>query len=153
MWLTTTILANIIHIFPSTTPWPRVIAKEEAMNEKKVNSPSSISQASTIEEIAEYWNKHSLAEEWDNTKDVIFEVRTELDRIAAEGYQFYADESIDFADTTIAVPSDIDYTPLNAEKPPSMGSTMPETNADAGVSSHKTAPSKSSGSPKRPAGV
>jgi len=123
------------------------------MNEKKSNSPSSISQASTIEEIAEYWDEHSLAEEWGNTKDVVFELRTELDRIAAEGYQFYADESTDFANVITAVLPDIYHTPLNAEKPPSMGSTMPETKEDAGLSSHNTAPSRSSGSPKRPAGV
>ena len=44
-------------------------------------------------------------------------------------------------------------TPLNAEKPPSIGTTIPVTNADAGETNHKTAPSKSSGVPKRFIGV
>jgi len=44
-------------------------------------------------------------------------------------------------------------TPLNAEKPPSMGITTPVTNADAGDSSQSTAPVRSSGWPNRPMGV
>jgi hypothetical protein len=45
------------------------------------------------------------------------------------------------------------YTPLNAEKPPSTGTTIPVTNADAGLTSHNSVPTKSSGAPKRAIGV
>src|SRR5947209_3951994 len=45
------------------------------------------------------------------------------------------------------------HTPPNAEKPPSTGTTIPVTNAEAGERSHRTVPSKSSGSPKRFIGV
>lgn len=45
------------------------------------------------------------------------------------------------------------YTPLNAEKPPSMGITVPVTNAEADEISHRVAPSRSSGVPKRFIGV
>src|ERR1019366_10197246 len=44
-------------------------------------------------------------------------------------------------------------TPENAEKPPSTGTTIPVTKADAGDRSHSTAPSRSSGWPNRPIGV
>ena len=46
-----------------------------------------------------------------------------------------------------------DYTPPNAEKPPSTGTTTPVTKADAGDNNHSTVPIKSCGSPKRPIGV
>jgi hypothetical protein len=36
---------------------------------------SSISKARTAEEIAEYWDSHSLANHWDETHEVEFEVR------------------------------------------------------------------------------
>ena len=38
---------------------------------------SSISKASTWEEIAEFWDTHSLADYWDETHEVEFEVRVE----------------------------------------------------------------------------
>ena len=44
-------------------------------------------------------------------------------------------------------------TPLKAEKPPSMGTTMPVTNEEAGEISQTMVLIKSCGSPKRPAGV
>lgn len=40
------------------------------------NSPrTTISQVTTPEEIGEFWNTHSLAEYWDETYEVEFEVR------------------------------------------------------------------------------
>ena len=36
---------------------------------------TSISQARTLEEIAEFWDSHSLADYWDETHEVEFEVR------------------------------------------------------------------------------
>src|SRR5215203_1507478 len=45
------------------------------------------------------------------------------------------------------------YTPLKAEKPPSTGTTIPLTKAEAGLQSQIRVPPNSSGFPKRPAGV
>jgi hypothetical protein len=36
---------------------------------------TSISNARSIEEIAEYWDNHSLADVWDQTYDVDFEIK------------------------------------------------------------------------------
>ena len=36
---------------------------------------TSISEAETLEEIAEFWDTHSLADYWDQTHEVEFEVR------------------------------------------------------------------------------
>ena len=38
-------------------------------------SVTSISKARTLEEIADYWDSHSLADHWDQTHEVEFEVR------------------------------------------------------------------------------
>ena len=45
------------------------------MSENKNDQPSSISNAGSIEEIAEYWDNHSLADHWEQTHEVDFEVR------------------------------------------------------------------------------
>jgi hypothetical protein len=45
------------------------------MNESKDNKLTGISKAGTVEEIAEFWDSHSLADYWDQTKEVEFEVR------------------------------------------------------------------------------
>ena len=47
------------------------------MNENKETQPTSISQASTIEEIANFWDNHSLADHWDQTHEVEFELRAQ----------------------------------------------------------------------------
>lgn len=36
---------------------------------------TSISKARSLDEIAEYWDSHSLADHWDETAEVEFEVR------------------------------------------------------------------------------
>jgi len=45
------------------------------MKENNDTQLTSISKASTLEEIAEFWDTHSLADYWDKTHEVEFEVR------------------------------------------------------------------------------
>ena len=45
------------------------------MDEDKRAQLSSISQADSLEEIADFWDTHSLDEYWDQTQEVEFEVR------------------------------------------------------------------------------
>ena len=53
---------------------------EEDMNESDKPRMTSISKAQTIEEIAEFWDTHSLADYWDQTHEVDIEVRAERRR-------------------------------------------------------------------------
>ena len=41
---------------------------------------TSISKASTLEEITDFWDTHSLADYWDQTHEVEFEVRAQRRR-------------------------------------------------------------------------
>ncbi|MFH0948535.1 MAG: hypothetical protein V1833_06030 [Elusimicrobiota bacterium] len=50
------------------------------MNKSKNTQLSGISKASTIEEIAGFWDTHSLANYWNHTSEVEFEVRAECRR-------------------------------------------------------------------------
>lgn len=52
-----------------------IAAGEDDMNENDDGQESSISKAGTTEEIAEFWDNHSLADHWDQTKEVEFDVR------------------------------------------------------------------------------
>jgi len=45
------------------------------MSEKNDIRLTSISRAQTLEEIAEFWDTHSLADYWDQTYEVKFEIR------------------------------------------------------------------------------
>ena len=45
------------------------------MSENSDTEKSSISKARTPEEIADYWDSHSLANHWEQTHEVEFEVR------------------------------------------------------------------------------
>ncbi len=45
------------------------------MKKNKDTKLTSISMAKNIEEIAEFWDTHSLADYWDETEEVEFEVR------------------------------------------------------------------------------
>lgn len=45
------------------------------MREDKNKQVTSISKARTLEEIADFWDTHSLADHWDETHEVDFEVR------------------------------------------------------------------------------
>ena len=51
---------------------------------------TSISKASTVEEIADFWDEHDLDAYWDETEDVTFEVRARQRRrvtLAPEIYE------------------------------------------------------------------
>ena len=45
------------------------------MSEDNDAQQTSISNARSIEEIGEYWDSHSLADHWDQTREVEFEIR------------------------------------------------------------------------------
>jgi hypothetical protein len=45
------------------------------MSESKDEKTTSVSKARTLEEIADFWDTHSLADFWDETHEVEFEVR------------------------------------------------------------------------------
>ena len=51
---------------------------------------TSISKVSTLEEIAEFWDTHSLDDYWDETRDVTFEVRAERRRRITLDPEVYA---------------------------------------------------------------
>jgi len=50
------------------------------MSESEETQLTSISQARTLDEIADFWDTHSLAEYWDQTHEVDFEVRAKRRR-------------------------------------------------------------------------
>jgi hypothetical protein len=45
------------------------------MSENNDDQRSSISNARSTQEIGEYWDSHSLADHWDQTYEVEFEIR------------------------------------------------------------------------------
>ena len=45
------------------------------MSESNNPQVTPISKASTLEEIADFWDTHSLADHWDQTSEAEFEVR------------------------------------------------------------------------------
>ena len=50
------------------------------MNENNDAKRTSISKTDRLEEIAEFWDTHSLADYWDDTHEVDFEVRAKQRR-------------------------------------------------------------------------
>ena len=50
------------------------------MKENKDEQFTNISKAKTLEEIADFWDTHSLADHWDETHEVDFEVRMQRKR-------------------------------------------------------------------------
>ncbi len=50
------------------------------MSENNAAAMTSISKATTLEEIADFWDAHSLADYWDQTYEVEFEVNAERRR-------------------------------------------------------------------------
>lgn len=50
------------------------------MNKDNNSRQSSISRSRSLEEIAEFWDTHSLADYWDQTHEVEFEVRAKRRR-------------------------------------------------------------------------
>jgi len=51
---------------------------------------TSISQSQTFEEIAEFWDSHSLADYWEQTREVEFEVRARRRRRITLDPEVYA---------------------------------------------------------------
>lgn len=50
------------------------------MKEKDNIQQTSISKARSLEEIADFWDTHSLADYWDQTREVEFEIRAKRRR-------------------------------------------------------------------------
>ena len=50
------------------------------MSESRHEKRTSISEARTLEEIGNFWDEHSLADYWDQTRQVEFEVRAKRRR-------------------------------------------------------------------------
>ncbi len=50
------------------------------MSESDDTQITSISKARTLEEVADFWDTHSLADYWDQTHEVEFEVRAKRRR-------------------------------------------------------------------------
>jgi len=50
------------------------------MSENKSEPTTRISKTRTLEEIADFWDTHSLADYWDQTHEVEFEVRAKRRR-------------------------------------------------------------------------
>lgn len=60
------------------------------MSKSDVTQVTSISKARTLEEIAEFWDTHSLADYWDQTHEVEFEVRAKRRRRVTLDPDIYA---------------------------------------------------------------
>jgi len=61
------------------------------MNENDDAQLTPISRARTPEEIAEFWDSHSLADYWDETHEVEFEIRAKRRRRITLYPQVYAE--------------------------------------------------------------
>ena len=61
------------------------------MSESNDTQMSSISKAQTLEEIADFWDTHSLADYWDQTQEVTFEVRAQRRRRVTLDPDIYAE--------------------------------------------------------------
>jgi len=61
------------------------------MNENDDAQLTPISKARTPEEIGEFWDRHSLADYWDETHEVEFEVRAERRRRITLDPEVYAE--------------------------------------------------------------
>ena len=60
------------------------------MNEPENIPRTSISKARTLEEIADFWDTHSLDDYWDQTHEVTFEVRAQRRRRITLDPEVYA---------------------------------------------------------------
>jgi len=60
------------------------------MNKNKNTQITSISKARSLEEIADFWDSHSLADYWDQTHEVEFEVRAKRRRRVTLTPEVYA---------------------------------------------------------------
>jgi hypothetical protein len=69
---------------------PELSKGENVMSEKSDTQLTSISKARTLEEIADFWDTHSLADYWDQTHEVEFEVRAKRRRRVTVDPEVYA---------------------------------------------------------------
>ncbi len=60
------------------------------MNGNKQVGTTSISRAQTLDEVGEFWDTHSLADYWDQTREVTFEVRAKRRRRITLDPEVYA---------------------------------------------------------------
>lgn len=60
------------------------------MKEDKETTLTSISQARSYEEIAEFWDTHSLADHWDETHEVEMELRVQRRRRVTLSPEIYS---------------------------------------------------------------
>ena len=66
------------------------------MSEDREATTTTVSEATSMKEIAEYWDSHSLADHWDETREVEIEVRAERRRritLAPEVYSKIASQA------------------------------------------------------------
>jgi hypothetical protein len=56
---------------------------------KKNNNKTTISKADTLDQIGEFWDNHSLADYWDQTKEVEFKIRAARRHRAAIDPELY----------------------------------------------------------------
>jgi hypothetical protein len=61
------------------------------MSEGRKRALSSLSKASSLEEMGEFWDSHSLDEYWDQTHEVEFSVRAERRRRVTLDPEVYAE--------------------------------------------------------------
>ncbi len=60
-------------------------------NENRDAQLTTLSKARTLEEVGEFWDAHSLADYWDQTHEVEFEVRAQRTRRITVDPQVYAE--------------------------------------------------------------
>ena len=60
------------------------------MSERSDTELTGISKARTVEEIGEFWDTHSLADYWDQTYEVEFEIRAKRRRRITLDPEIYA---------------------------------------------------------------
>jgi len=60
------------------------------MSERDDSKLTSISKGHTLEEVADFWDTHSLADYWDQTHEVQFEVRAKRRRRITLDPELYA---------------------------------------------------------------
>ena len=51
------------------------------MNEPEATPQISVSKAQTLEEIADFWDMHSLDDYWDQTREAVFTFVPNIDNI------------------------------------------------------------------------
>jgi hypothetical protein len=74
----------------STTSHKMKLRSEDFMKENNDTQLTSISKACTLEEIAEFWDTHGLADYWDKTHEVEFELRAKRGRRVTLNPEVYA---------------------------------------------------------------